>query len=62
MTIIIAFLLGGGILLLISAIEDKPIVATFQQILRGEKLDLSGKGTSAPSGTTPAPDKPLPIV
>jgi hypothetical protein len=43
MTIVIAIMLGAGILLIISAIEDKSIKETFQQIISGGKLDLTGK-------------------
>jgi len=59
MTLIIAFLLGGGILLLVSAIENKSIVETFTQIMRGEKLNLTGTSTGTNTGTqtAPAPDK-----
>lgn len=53
MTIIIAFLLGTGALLILSAIENQPIVATFQKIIKGEKLDLTGKAQSTQQPTTP---------
>jgi hypothetical protein len=43
MTIIIVVLIGIGALLLISAIEGQSIMATFQQIMSGGKLNLSGK-------------------
>jgi hypothetical protein len=39
MTMIITVLLGAGILLLISAIENISIVCTFQNIMAGKPLD-----------------------
>lgn len=49
MTIIIAILFGTGLLLMVSAIENKPILSTFQQIIKGEKLDLTGTSQTSPA-------------
>jgi hypothetical protein len=47
MTIVIVVLIGIGALLFLSAIEGQSIMATFQQIMRGEQLKLSGKQPGA---------------
>lgn len=43
MTIVVVALLGAGILLIASALDNTPIVSTFQKIMRGEKINWSGK-------------------
>lgn len=43
MTIVIVVLLGAGLLLIASALDNTPILATFQKIVSGQRVNWSGK-------------------
>lgn len=48
MTMIVTILLGTGVLLIVSAIEDKPLKETFQDII-SNKSNSQQEATEAPS-------------
>lgn len=57
MTIVTVLLIGAGTLLISSALDCTPIVATFQKIISGQSIDYSGTqnctsslGTATPGG------------
>lgn len=52
MTFIAVLLLGGGVLLIISSLDNTPIIETTQKILKGQAINYSGD-TSSTSSSTP---------
>lgn len=53
MTILVAILLGTGLLLIVSAMDNTPIVSTFQKIVSGDPINWGGStgDASLPPGT-----------
>lgn len=49
MTIVVVVLLGAGVLLIASALDNTPIVQTFQKILNGNAIDWSGTNSTGGS-------------
>jgi hypothetical protein len=56
MTLAVVVMVGAGILLIISAIEDSPIIATFQAIWGGQPIS----GLAAPTSADTPGNKPKP--
>jgi hypothetical protein len=57
MTIVVVALLGLGILLIASALDDCAIIPTFQKVVSGNSVNWKGNktncGTTSPSSTSP---------
>src|SRR5438270_8662194 len=63
MTIVVVVLFGAGVLFVTSALENCPIVSTFQHIIQGDTIDWSGKTSPCSSGTnTTQPQAGSPAV
>jgi hypothetical protein len=58
MTFVATVLIGAGLLLIASALDDTSIVSTFQKIVSGQTIDWSGKGTTSTTNTTSATTQP----
>jgi len=54
MTFIEILLAGFGAILIISALEDQPIIATFQNIVSGKAITIASAPTQTTSSTTGA--------
>ena len=54
MTFVAVLLLGGGVLLIISSLDNTPIITTAQKIAQGKSINYSG---TTPTSPTPAPQK-----
>ncbi len=57
MTIVVTVLIGAGVLFIASALDNTPIVETFQKIIKGQHIDWTG-GSSTTTPTTPTPGNP----
>jgi hypothetical protein len=57
MTIVVVLLLGAGVLFVASALDNTPIITTFQKIISGQHVNWSGQSgdASLPPGTTVTP-------
>lgn len=55
MTILVTVLLGAGVLFVASALDNTPIIQTFQKIISGQKIDWTGGSSSTPTPTTGNP-------
>lgn len=52
MTLITTVLLGAGVLFIASALDNTPLVQTFQKILSNSPINWSGSGeVASPAGT-----------
>ena len=56
MTILVAILLGTGVLFIASAMDNTPIITTFQKIVSGQPIDWTG-GNSTSSTGNPVPQQ-----
>lgn len=59
MTMLIVILMGAGVLFVASAMDNTPIVSTFQKIMSGDPIDWTGGSAQTPTyenpGITPTP-------
>ena len=55
MTILVTVLLGAGVLFVASALDNTPIISTFQKIISGKPIDWTGGSSATPSPTTGNP-------
>ena len=59
MTMLIVILMGAGVLFVASAMDNTPLVSTFQKIISGQTIDWTGGSASNPTyenpGITPTP-------
>ena len=49
MTILVTVLLGAGVLFVASALDNTPIISTFQKIISGKPIDWTGGGSPTPT-------------
>lgn len=62
MTLLVLALIGMGVIFIASALDDTPIVQTFQKILGGQAIDWTGSQgavTLNPNGTVTANNAPI---
>ena len=52
MTIVVVALLGAGIVLIASALDNSSIVDTFHKIITNQKIDWTGGSSSTPSSSS----------
>ena len=60
MTLPVTLLLGVGFILIASALDNTPILSTFQKIMSGGVIDWSGKGTGPVATPTAPPNTTVP--
>lgn len=52
MTLLAVALIGAGAILIASALDNTPIATTFQKIISGQSLSLTGTASNASSGNS----------
>jgi hypothetical protein len=53
MTIVMLLLLGTGVIMVASALDDTPIIATFQKIVSGQAINIGAANTTAAQTSNP---------
>lgn len=51
MTLVVVLMIGAGVILIASALDNTPIVATFQAIASGQAVDWTGSKATGTAGT-----------
>jgi hypothetical protein len=54
MTFVVTVLIGAGILFVASALDDTPLIQTFQKIISNQPINWTGASSSPTSGTSAA--------
>ena len=53
MTIVMLLMLGTGVIMVASSLDNTPIIQTFQKVVSGKAIDISGANTTAAQTSNP---------
>jgi hypothetical protein len=53
MTIVMLLMLGTGVIMVASALDNTPITDTFKKIVSGKAIDITGNSTTAQQTSNP---------